>query len=184
MAKAKPKIKYEEFRKEPKKIRKKRKPMTEEQKAAASARLAKAREARAKKNPPKNTGIHPDVLAKPDDDPLSLVKVREWIKSNKEKLQGAKQEERSGAKGGIAKVASLEGYIRSMEQYIRSSVWNDMFYGEHRSMRIKQSCLAMAYNPDGTPKRTKGIFYPDLGVTWQGEDAYAEHMARLEEELV
>ena len=34
-----------------KKIRKKRKPMTEEQKQAAAARLEKAREARAAKNP-------------------------------------------------------------------------------------------------------------------------------------
>ncbi len=183
MAKQKPKIKYEEFRKPPKKIRKKRKPMTEEQKAAAAERLAKAREIRAKKNPPKNPGVHPEVLAKPDDDPLSLVNVRSWIKSNKEKLQGAKQEARSNTKGAIAKVASLEGYIRAMEQYVRSGVWNDLYYGEHRTMKVKQSCIAMAYYPDGTPKRTKGVFYPDIGVTWQGEEAYAEHMASLEEEI-
>ena len=37
------KVKYAEFREAPKKVRKKRKPMTEEQRAAAAERLAKAR---------------------------------------------------------------------------------------------------------------------------------------------
>lgn len=48
-----------------KKVRKKRKPMSEEQKAAAVERLAKARAARLEKQGgPKN--VHPDVLALDD----------------------------------------------------------------------------------------------------------------------
>ena len=176
---AKSKIKYEEFRKEPKKIRKKRKPMTEEQKAAAVERLAKARAARALKNPPKNSGIAASVVALPDDDPFSLVSVRGWIKSNKEKLTGARQEEKSGMKGAIAKVAALDGYVRNMETYIRTGVWNDLFYGEHRNNKIRQSCIAMAYHEDGTPKRSVGVFYSDIGMTWQGEEAYEERMEEL-----
>ena len=54
------------------KTRKRRKPMTPEQKAAAAERLAKAREKRAKENPPKYSSIHPSVVAKPDDDPMYL----------------------------------------------------------------------------------------------------------------
>ena len=45
-------------------IKKKRKPMTEEQKIAACERLAKARAARP---PAKKSSIHHSVVAKPDD---------------------------------------------------------------------------------------------------------------------
>ena len=44
------------------KPRKRRKPMTPEQKANAAERLALAREKRAKANPPKYTNIHPKLL--------------------------------------------------------------------------------------------------------------------------
>ena len=60
--------------------KKKRKPMTEEQKVAAAERLAKAREA---KGTPKHKNIHPSILAKPDDHFISLKKVRQWIKTQK-----------------------------------------------------------------------------------------------------
>ena len=168
---AKEKVKYAEFREAPKKVRKKRKPMTEEQRAAAAERLAKARELRAQNNPPKNSGIHPDVVALPEDHALSMVKVKEWIKSNKEKLQELKRQEKAGAKDAPAKVAALEGYVRNMESYLRSSVWLDMYSGEHRQTRVGQTCIAMAYNKDGTPKRTKGMFYPDLGHVYGEEIA-------------
>ena len=64
-----------------KKVRRKRKPMSEEQRAAAAERLAIAREKRFEKNPPKYKNIHPSVLAKPDDDTFSLKNVRQWIKT-------------------------------------------------------------------------------------------------------
>ena len=59
--------------------------MSDEQKAAASERLAKAREKRLKENPPKYNNIHPSVLAKPDDSMLSFKKVRQWIKEESKK---------------------------------------------------------------------------------------------------
>ena len=68
-----------------KKYRKKR-AMTEEQKAAAVERLAKARAAKKSKNPQGPKNVHPTVLQRPDDDILSLKNVREWIKHNKEML--------------------------------------------------------------------------------------------------
>ena len=60
-----------------KKVRKKRKPMTEEQRQAATERLAKARAAKA---PAKNDSISPVVLARGDDHPLSAKKVKVWRK--------------------------------------------------------------------------------------------------------
>ena len=98
-----------------KKVRRRRKPMSEEQRKAASERLAKAREKRAKSNPPKYKNVHPDVLALPDDDPLSRVKVMGWIKENREHLSSAKSDERRNVKGAIAKVANLQSYINIME---------------------------------------------------------------------
>ena len=70
-----------------KKVRKRRKPMSEEQRAAAAERLAIAREKRFKKNPPKYKNVHPSVLAKPDEDTFSLKNVRQWIKTQKELLK-------------------------------------------------------------------------------------------------
>ena len=53
------------------KVRKKRKPMTEEQKAAAAERLAKAREKKAAGDPNYGqSGIHESLRNLPDDYPL------------------------------------------------------------------------------------------------------------------
>lgn len=150
-----------------KKPRKKRKPMSEEQRAAAAERLAKARAKKlAEQGGPKN--VHPDVLALPEDNALSLKNVREWIKTQKEVLAAARAEERAGVKGAIAKRCNHEGYIRNLERYIRDGVYCDMFYGEHMQNRVKTVCLVPAYNADGTQKRSYGVFYPDLGGVYMG----------------
>ena len=54
------------------KVRKRRKPMSEEQRAAAAERLAIARRKKVAKNPPKYKNVHPSVLAKPDDHTFSF----------------------------------------------------------------------------------------------------------------
>ena len=61
----------------------KKRKMTEEQKIAAAERLREAREKRLRENPPKYANIHPEVLAKPDDHPLSRKNVVSWIKTQK-----------------------------------------------------------------------------------------------------
>ena len=65
------------------KIKRRRKPMTPEQKAAAIERLAKAREKQ--KGPAQHQNICPEVLTRPDDHPLCLKNVRSWIKTPKNK---------------------------------------------------------------------------------------------------
>ena len=67
-----------------KKIRRRRKPLTEEQKAERRERLKKAREAKA---PPKYVTVAPSVRALPDDHYLSLAKVRGWLKKNKQERE-------------------------------------------------------------------------------------------------
>ena len=103
-----------------KKVRKRRKPMSEEQRAAAAERLAIAREKRLRENPPKYKNVHPSVLAKPDDHTFSLKNVRQWIKTQKELVKKHKSDARmkQPVKGAIAKAASAEGYIRHCEAYL------------------------------------------------------------------
>ena len=63
-----------------------RRKMTEEQREKDAERLRIAREKRLRENPPKYANIHPSVLAKPDDHPLSRKNVVSWIKTQKSLL--------------------------------------------------------------------------------------------------
>jgi hypothetical protein len=131
-------------------VKKKRK-MTEEQRAAAIERLAKAREKRmANAGPPQN--VHPDVFAKPDDDKFSLKNVRQWIKNTKEQIPGARQSIRLKQKGAEAHLASLQGYVRHCEWYIRTGDWIDDFYGDNQQHKIRWKTTVPAYDKDGCEK--------------------------------
>jgi hypothetical protein len=159
--------------KAPKK-RKPRKPMTEEQKAAASERLEKAREARAAKNPDYGkTNIHETLRDLPDEHQLSPKKVKQWIKIQQDYAKSERAAVRQNVKGSIAKLADHEAYVRNMQSYLRTGTWVDMFYGEQQQGRIRNRCVAMAYywyGPrKGQPKRNVGTFYPDLGYVWTQE---------------
>ena len=159
--------------KAPKK-RKPRKPMSDEQKVAASERLAKAREARAVKNPDYGmSGIAENLRNLPDDHQLSPAKVKDWIKVQKDYVKAERSAVRQKIKGAEARLASHEGYVRNMQRYLRDGTWIDMFYGEHQQNRIRNRCVAIAYywyGPrKGQPKRNVGTFYPDMGCTYTQE---------------
>ena len=86
-----------------KKVRKPRKPMTEEQKQAASARLEKAREARAAKNPDYGqSNIHESLRNLPEDHRAHPKKVRKWIKTQKELAASERRADKQGVKGAYA----------------------------------------------------------------------------------
>jgi len=157
----------------PKKIRKKRKPMTPEQRAAAAERLAKAREKKLKNNPPKNVSLHESIRDLPDDHTLHPKKVKEWIKTQKDLRAAYKREVRTNVKGALAKYMSCDSYIKNMERYLRNGEWSDLFYGEHQQNRMKWSCVALAYHHTGKyagmAKRSVGVYYPDLGMEWTKE---------------
>lgn len=152
------------------KTRRRRKPMSEEQRAAAAERLKLAREKRAKENPPQYKNIHPDVLALSEDNPLSFQKVKSWIKDNRDKLPAIRQQMRTNQKGAIAEDAKIRGYIASMESYLKNGSWGSDFYGANMEKRMIRRCVAMSYDKDGNPKREKYTFYPDLGIVWGMED--------------
>ena len=151
-----------------KKLRKRRKPMTEEQKQAAAARLEKAREARAAKNPDYGqSGIHESLRDLPDDHPAHPKKVKLWIKTQKELAASERRAVKQGVKGAYSRQCTHEAYVRNLVKYLRDGDYVDMFYGEYMEHNTKRKCVAMAYESDGTPKRDIGVWYPDIGTYTQ-----------------
>ena len=154
----------------PVKRRKRRKPMTEEQKLAASERLEKARKARAKKNPDYGmSGIHESIRNLQDNYFLHPKKVKEWIKTQKELASAERASVRQKIKGAYAKQLIHEVYVRNMLKSLRDGDWGDMFYGEHQEHKIKYNSKVLAYDKNDNPKRTVGVFYNDMGVTYTQE---------------
>ena len=152
------------------KVRKKRKPMSEEQRVAAAARLEKAREKRKEKNPDYGqSSLSTELRDLPDDHALHPKKIKEWIKTQKDLASSVRSEVRQKIKGAEARLLIHEGYIKNMQKYLRDGDWIDNFYGEHQQNRITHRCVAMAYEDDGTPKRSVGVFYPDLGCIYTQE---------------
>ena len=152
------------------KTRKKRKPMSEEQRAAAAKRLEKARAKRAEKNPNYGqSGIHFALQNLPDEHHAHPKKVKQWIKTQKELASAERVGVRQGIKGAVARLANHEGYIRNCQKYLRDGDWVDNFYGEHQEKRVQWRCVAMAYDEKENPKRVPGTYYPDMGMVYTEE---------------
>jgi len=152
------------------KKRKPRKPMTEEQRAAAAKRLEKAREARAAKNPDYGkSSIHESLRNLPDEHGLSPAKVKKWIKTQQDLAKSARQQVRQKVKGAEAQLKIHEGYISNMQAYLRTGDWVDSFYGEYQEHKIRNRCIALAYDKNGNPKRNVGTYYPDMGEVYTQE---------------
>jgi len=157
-----------------KKVRKKRKPMTEEQKAAAAERLEKARAVRAAKNPDYGmTGIHESLRDLPDDYPITPKKVKQWIKTQKELASMERRNEKKNVKGATARKTSHEAYVRNLQKYLKDGDYVDTFYGEHQDKIISNRCFAQAYYWEGPkkgqPKFDVGTYYPLLGTVYTQE---------------
>jgi len=157
-----------------KKFRKPRKPMTEDQRASASERLAKAREVRAAKNPDYGqTNIHESLRNLDENHQLHPDKIKIWIKTQKDLVKSARASVRLKVKGSESKLADHQGYVRNMQSYLKSGDWVDMFYGEHQQGKIRNTCKALGYYwygpKKGQPKRVADTFYPDLGCIWTNE---------------
>ena len=152
------------------KKRKPRKPMTEEQRAAAAKRLEKAREARAAKNPDYGkSSIHESLRNLPDEHGLSPAKVKKWIKTQQDLAKSVRAQVRQKVKGAEAQLKIHEGYISNMQAYLRTGDWVDSFYGEYQEHKIRNRCIALAYDKNGNPKRNVGTYYPDMGEVYTQE---------------
>ena len=143
--------------------------ITEEQREDLRKRMV---EMRKKKKPAEYKNMHPSVLAKSDDDPYSFKKVKEWIAESKDQVsafskiarnpKGTPQEKQKAANLGDNKRA----YIRYCEHYLKHGDWVAVFSGKNEEYKTVPKVVAMAYNSDGTPKRTIGYWYPDIQEIW------------------
>ena len=149
-------------------LKKKRK-LSEEHKEKLRARLA---EMRAKKKPAEYKNIAKSVLALPDDEKYSMKNVKEWIKESKDQVAAfnktarsmkiSSQDKQKAQNAADAKKA----YIRYCEHYLKTGDWIGMFSGKEETNMVVPKCTAMAYYSDGTPKRTVGVWYPDIEMVW------------------
>lgn len=153
------------------KSKRKRKPMTAEQKKAAAERLKKAREAKRAKqgDKPKYTQYDDTVVALPDEDTFSLKNVKQWLKTNKAYLKEIRSMKDSKSSQERLHYAEVEGFVQNLNTYMRTGIYLDHRAGENRQKAVQLRCVKMAYYADGTPKRTVGVYYPDLGKVYAGE---------------
>ena len=93
------------------------------------------------------------------------------MKENKELLASIRSFKDSKDPNERATYQKTVTYVSNIESYLRHGVWVDMFYGSQQQHRIKYrvSIKGMAYYADGTPKRTVGYFYEDIGSEWTKE---------------
>ena len=151
-----------------KKLRK-TKTLSVAQKEAQRIRLEKMR---AKKKPPEYKNVSKYVLSLDDEEPYSLKNVKVWIKHNKEMISMLQARARNKEISPKDKQHSLsmadnkKAYIRYIEHYIRTGDWIGLFSGQDETNKVTPKCVAMAYYPDGTPKRSVGVFYPDIKAVW------------------
>ena len=151
---------------EPMKIKRTHK-ISEEQREALRERM---KDMRKKRKPAEYKNVSERVLALPDDDNYSFKSVMEWIKHNKEMIAALGKSARGRYVGekerkiAESQAASRKAYIRYCEFYLKSGDWIGMFSGQDEEHKVVPRCIAMAYYPDGTPKRSVGVFYPDISA--------------------
>ena len=173
-----------------KKVKVERKPMkikrtrkiTEEQREALRQRMI---EMRKKRKPAEYKNVNKRVLVLPEDDRYSFKNVKEWIKETKEQISTLNKQARGrnvlpqDRQKASNLVDSKKAYIRYCEHYIKTGDWIGMFSGKHEEHRVVPRCVAMAYHPAGTPKRSVGVFYSDINMVWTKDMDESEY-ANLE----
>ena len=164
MAKKKTVVKREKL----KPLKKKRK-LSEEAREKMRTRLAAMR---AKKKPADYKNIAESILALPDDDKYSFKNVKTWIKHSKDlvleynKIARSRVSSSQEAQKASNAADHKKVYIRELEYYLKSGDFISYFSGQDEATKVIPRCVAMAYYDDGTPKRSVGVFYPDITAVW------------------
>ena len=122
--------------------------MTEEEKREkVNKRMAALR---AKRKPPKLANVHHTVKALPDDNTLSYMNVRKWIKTQEGVVKSTRITERSRS-GDIPQKdkdkamrtrIGAQSYIRSIKNYISTGDWSTMYYGEFEDQLMQWVTVA------------------------------------------
>jgi len=140
--------------------------MSEEQRAAVTERLAAARIAKGHDG---SKSVNENIRDMDEEHPLHWKKVREWIKEISIELKGKRNLKDSKVRTERSEYITLDIYLANLKNYLTSGVYDDNRYGRHREGKMNRVCTTMAYNLDGSPKRTVGTFYQDIGIVWTNE---------------
>ena len=148
---------------------KKKRELSEEAREKMRARLAAMR---AKKKPADYKNIAESVLALPDDDKYSFKNVKTWIKHSKDlvleynKIARSRVSSSQEAQKASTVADHKKVYIRELEYYLKSGDFISYFSGQDEATKVIPRCVAMAFYSDGTPKRSVGVFYPNINAVW------------------
>ena len=107
---------------------------------------------RAKKKPPKMTGVHPSVLELPDDNVFCYKNIKKWIETQQGIAKAAGIIERSRNREmpqkqkdkAMRERMGAQGYITSMKRYLRTGDWDSLYYGEYEDKLVKWKVIAPA----------------------------------------
>ena len=121
----------------------------EEKKEKLNKRMAALR---AKRKPPKLINVHHTVKALPDDNTLSYVNVKNWIKTQEGIVKSARLTERSRSSDisqkdkdkAMRTRMGAQAYIRSIKNYISTGDWSAMYYGEFEDQLMQWVTVAPA----------------------------------------
>jgi hypothetical protein len=123
--------------------------MSEAQRTAAAANLAKARAA---KRPATYKTVATNVQALDEDHGLSMVNVKRYIKATTEKMAALRRGIQINERGALAKYESARVYRTHCQTYLREGVWSLDFYGENEEKPVYWATLVPAYGKDGMQK--------------------------------
>lgn len=144
--------------------------------AAAKQKLCdRLATARAKKKPADYKNVAQSVLNLPEEDRYSFKNVKEWIAHSKDLVSDYNKVARSRATSSHdAQKASnaadhKQAYIRELNNYLKTGDYISYFSGQDENQKVIPRCTTMAFYPDGTPKRSCGVFYDDIVAVWTRE---------------
>ena len=146
-----------------KKVTKKKK--VAKKKVVKSSPEEKMAKARAAKKPPAYKNVHQSVKDLDDDHYLSLNKVKEWEKHNKDILKDLKSNKRRNGKTMTNKelrvlerdIMNREGYVKWLGVYLSQGVWLNLFYGSEQEHSMKWRTVQPAYDSEGFRKDLKNL---------------------------
>jgi hypothetical protein len=70
------------------------------------------------------------------------MKIKEWMKHNRELASSLRSDIRRNVNGSIAKLASVNGYLKIMSHYLKHNDWTGDYYGKDEHMRVRWKKIA------------------------------------------
>lgn len=97
-------------------------------------------------------------------------KVKVWLTDWRQRLAAIKNFAESKNSDQRIQYQITQNYVYNLANYLRTGIWLDSHWGPNREYKVMMVCKALAYDADGTVKRTEGVFYPDIQKVWSNKN--------------